>query len=58
MAVLEKEVESAKAQLADVVVRSRAEIEEEEERRDTMKSMNDEIIAGRKKIDDMQERRK
>lgn len=44
--------------MSEVIVRSRAEVEDEEERRDLMKKMSDEVVEGKKKMDSMQEERK
>jgi hypothetical protein len=58
VAVLEKEVNSARTILAEVLVRSKAEVEDEEARRDTMKRMSEQIVEGKKRMDHMQEERK
>ena len=55
---LRKEVDGGKQQLADVMARSEDHNRNEEERRENLRKMGEEVSALKKKVDDMQEQRK
>ncbi|WWD18464.1 hypothetical protein CI109_102916 [Kwoniella shandongensis] len=55
---LRKDVESAKNQLAEVVERSEEQARGENERRDNLRKMSEEVTQLRANLDDMQEQRK
>jgi structural maintenance of chromosome 3 (chondroitin sulfate proteoglycan 6) len=55
---LKKDVEGAKTQLAEVAARSAAHTKSEEERRETVRKMGEEVSELKATVDGMQEQRK
>ena len=55
---LRKEVDGARTQLAEVVTRTQQANDEDEQRRDDLKSKSEEMASLRGKVDGMQEQRK
>jgi structural maintenance of chromosome 3 (chondroitin sulfate proteoglycan 6) len=55
---LKKDLEGANKQLAEVMERSDEHVRNEEERRDNLRKMSEEVTELKKRVDDMQEQRK
>jgi structural maintenance of chromosome 3 (chondroitin sulfate proteoglycan 6) len=55
---LSKDVEGAKAQLEEVIERARDQAQTEEDRRNSLKTMGEEITELKKEVDEMHEKRK
>lgn len=55
---LSNDLEGAKAQLEEVVARARDQAQTEEDRRESLKNMSEEITQLKKDVDEMHERRK
>jgi structural maintenance of chromosome 3 (chondroitin sulfate proteoglycan 6) len=51
-------VEGAKEHLSEILSRSRDQTQKNEERRERLKSMGEEVTGLRSKVDEMQEQRK